>query len=138
MCMHAHAHECRCPPRPEDTLELESQDVVSHLILMLGAKLGSSERAVCPLNHSPISLILELQFYGMMEPPFLTSKLGDMLLDPSSSLCWLFDTSFKGWVGNRHSQMNPCMVMVRGFQFSYFLFHLVCLKQYLGKSPSVF
>lgn len=49
-------HVCVCvcvqePKEPEDSLELKLEVVVSCLICVLGAKLGSSGRKVNALNH---------------------------------------------------------------------------------------
>jgi hypothetical protein len=48
------AHEYRCPHRPvriSDPLELKSQEVVSHLVWVLGTDLGSSATIAIALNQ---------------------------------------------------------------------------------------
>lgn len=49
MCMSMCMYECRYPWSPDKELQL--QEVVSHLMWALGAKAGSSERAICVPSH---------------------------------------------------------------------------------------
>lgn len=54
------AHKCRTPQKPEvlDSLELELQEILSHLTECWETELGTTVRAVCVLTHwamSPVS-----------------------------------------------------------------------------------
>lgn len=56
---HPHAHECRCPQRPERSARPESQAVMPLPVWVLGSKKALCESSICSLDHHSVTRMLK-------------------------------------------------------------------------------